>query len=160
MKKFSESQPYQHAFLRQNISRVFGIGSLYPTQGLTEKNTSITCDGTYLYLAIGVHKRAQLYKIGTGQNDSTPGKVYLSTSLDREGDITWVFCSGKLYLRRSSDEFGTLTIYDPQTLTKTGTAKLFLADMPQLLEQSLEQANRNYPLLVDPQDNNICIITV
>jgi hypothetical protein len=32
--------------------------------------------------------------------------------------------------------------------------------MPQLLESSIEQANRNYPLLVDPQDNNLCIITV
>jgi len=32
--------------------------------------------------------------------------------------------------------------------------------MPQLLESTLEQANRNYPLLVDPQDNNICIVTV
>ena len=107
-----------------------------------------------------MHKRAQLFKIGTGQNESTPGKVYLQVSLDREGEITWVFCAGKLYLRRSSDEFGTLQIYDPQTLTKTGTAKLFLADMPQLLESSIEQVNRNYPLLVDPQDNNLCIITV
>jgi len=32
--------------------------------------------------------------------------------------------------------------------------------MPQLLESSIEQANRNYPLLVDPEDNNLCIITV
>lgn len=77
MRTFSEAQPYQHAFLRQNISRSFGIGSLYPTQGLTERNTSITCDGTYLYLAIGVHKRATLFKIGTGQFETTPGKVYL-----------------------------------------------------------------------------------
>jgi len=58
IKDFSNKQTYQHAFLRQNISRVFGIGSMYPTQGLTERNTSITTDGTYLYLAIGIHKRA------------------------------------------------------------------------------------------------------
>lgn len=32
--------------------------------------------------------------------------------------------------------------------------------MPQLLESSVEQANRNYPLLVDPSDNTICIVTV
>jgi hypothetical protein len=58
IKNFSDGREYQHAFLKQNISRVFGIGSLYPTQGLTEKNTSIASDGTYLYLAIGIHKRA------------------------------------------------------------------------------------------------------
>lgn len=32
--------------------------------------------------------------------------------------------------------------------------------MPQLLEASIEQANRNCPLLVDPQDGSLCIITV
>jgi hypothetical protein len=78
---------------------VFGIASLYPTMGLNERNTSLTSDGTYLYLAIGITKRAALYKIGTGDNDTIPGKVYLSTTLEREGDLTWVFCQGKLYLR-------------------------------------------------------------
>jgi hypothetical protein len=73
---------------------------------LNERNTSLTSDGTYLYLAIGVPKRATIYKIGSGENDTIPGKVYIQNLLEREGDLTWVFCQGKLYLRYQIGELG------------------------------------------------------
>jgi hypothetical protein len=59
----------------------------------------LTSDGTYLYLAIGMTKRANLYKIGSGENNTIPGKVYLQSALEREGDLTWAFCQDKLYMR-------------------------------------------------------------
>jgi hypothetical protein len=90
--KFLENAPYEHALYRSNISRVFGVAHLYPVSGLNERNSSLTSDGTYLYLAIGVVKRACLYKIGTGENGTIPGKLYISTPLEREGEITWVYC--------------------------------------------------------------------
>jgi hypothetical protein len=103
---------------------------MYAPTGLSERNTSITSDGTYLYLAIGIQKRAYLYKIGTGEDNTVPGKVYTQAPLEREGDLTWVFCQGKLYLRyHQPSEIGTLHIYDPTTLSKTSEAKLHLADL-------------------------------
>jgi len=65
---------------------------MFPMIGLNERNCSLTSDGTYLYMAIGVVKRATLYKIGTGEADTIPGKVYVSSPLEREGEITWVYC--------------------------------------------------------------------
>jgi len=86
------SAKYEHSLNPSNVSRVFGIASMFPMIGLNERNCSLTSDGTYLYLAIGVVKRATLFKIGTGEADTIPGKVYASAPLEREGDITWVYC--------------------------------------------------------------------
>lgn len=72
----------------------------------------MTSDGAYLYLAIGIVKRAQLFKIGTGENGTIPGKVYCQAPLAREGDMTWVHCQGKLYLRYQIGEMGQLHIFD------------------------------------------------
>ncbi len=124
--------------------------------GLNERNCSLTSDGTYLYLAIGVVKRATLFKIGTGEADTIPGKVYVSAPLEREGEITWVYCQEKLYLRYQVGELGALHVFDPLTLQKVDEAKLFLADLPGL--KLNENLNKNYPLLVDPTDGTLCIV--
>jgi len=63
----------------------------------------LTSDGTYMYLYISISQRAHMYKIGTGENDTVAGKVYLSQQTDREGEVTWVFCKGKLYSRRANE---------------------------------------------------------
>jgi hypothetical protein len=44
--------------------------------GMTERNTSITTDGTYLYLYISIQQSSFIYRIGTGENNSTAGRVY------------------------------------------------------------------------------------
>lgn len=156
VKKVNEA-PYKHALLKNDVSRVFGIANLFPVSNLNTRNISLTSDGSYLYLAIGVTKRAFLFKIGSGEMNTIPGKVYVQTPLERDGDLTWVYCNSKLYLRYVSGEIGALHIFDPATLQKTGEGKLFLADMPNL--QACEAANRSYPLLVDPIDGHLCIVS-
>ena len=47
-----------------------------------------------------------MYKIGTGEAGTLAGKVYLNVPTDREGEITWVYCQGKLYSRRANEELG------------------------------------------------------
>jgi other hect domain ubiquitin protein ligase E3 len=47
-----------------------------------------------------------MYKIGTGEKGTISGKVYLSAPTDREGEVTWVYCQGKLYSRRANEELG------------------------------------------------------
>jgi hypothetical protein len=91
----ANNQPYEHALRRTNISRVFGIGSMQTLAGpgQNDTNTSLTSDGTYLYVAVGVSSRGCLLKIGSGLNDTIAGKIYLNvTNADREGEITWVYC--------------------------------------------------------------------
>ena len=39
-------------------------------------STSMTTDGTYLYIYVG-SSNGGMYKIGTGENNSTPGHIYL-----------------------------------------------------------------------------------
>jgi hypothetical protein len=71
------SAPYEHVSFKNSVSRTFGIASLFATHSLSSQNTSITTDGEYLYLAIGLPKRANLYKIGLGgESDTIAGKVY------------------------------------------------------------------------------------
>lgn len=40
-----------------------------------------------------------MYKIGTGQNGTTAGQVYLYKQLNKNEEISWVYLKGKLYLR-------------------------------------------------------------
>ena len=81
------------------------------------------------------------------------GKVYLQVpNTDREGEITWVYCQGKLYLKRATEPFGNLHIYDPETLTRVADAKLFVADLPNVQTSTFEQMNKNYPLLSDKEN--------
>lgn len=78
MQKFCLDRPYEHVYHKLDTSRIFGVASLlYPTNDQSEFNTSITTDGTYLYLAIGLPGRSQAFKIGTGDNGTIPGKVYV-----------------------------------------------------------------------------------
>jgi hypothetical protein len=71
-----------------------------------ENNSSITTDGTYLYLYISITSRGAMYKIGTGENGTIAGFVYITVPTDREGEVTWVYCQGKLYSRRANEELG------------------------------------------------------
>ena len=45
--------------------------------GQNENNSSITTDGDYIYLYISISQRGGLYKIGTGENGTIAGKVYV-----------------------------------------------------------------------------------
>jgi len=151
-----QRQPYQHMAQKQHVSGVFGIASQFSTHGQLENNTTITSDGKYLYLYIGIHQRSYMYKIGTGEQNTIAGKVYLSVPTTRDGDITWVHCQGKLYSRRVNEEFGQLQVYDPETLKLVTTTKIFLSDIF-TNQKTAEQINKNYPLLTD--GDNLFIVT-
>lgn len=69
-----------------------------------------------------------MFKIGTGEQDTEAGRVYAQASAaDREGEVTWVYCQGKLWARRVNEgELGQLIIYDPSTLKQESTVKIVL----------------------------------
>lgn len=54
-----------------------------------------------------------MYRIGTGEGGTLAGKVYFTQPTEREGEITWVYCQGKLYSRRANEELGNIVILDP-----------------------------------------------
>lgn len=98
-----------------------------------------------------------MYKIGTGSTDSTiAGKVYLEKKADREGDVSWTYCQGKLFSRRVNEEFGVITLYDADTLNTIGDAKLLCGDI--FSSSNCHQSNRYYPILTDGK--SIFIITM
>ena len=88
-----------------------------------------------------------MYKIGTGENSTLAGKVYLSVPTDREGECTWVHCQGKLYSRRANEDMGQIMVVDPGTFKVEGQAKLFGGEGWGKGEGS--GINRYYPLLTD-----------
>ena len=61
-----------------------------------------------------------MMKIGTGENGSTPGRVYNKLETNDVSEATWVFCKGKLYLKKSGDPFGLLNVIDPATFNTEG----------------------------------------
>lgn len=52
----------------------------------------MTTDGQYLYLYVVQSQTASMYKIGTGVGTATAGKVFASQQVEKDGDLTWVYC--------------------------------------------------------------------
>ena len=151
-----QGAPAYHAMHSQHLSAVYGIGELYCTSRLSPKNTSITTDGQYLYLYIAHAQRGRtsstcaaiLYKLGTGEGGTVAGKKYCEVQTEREGDVTWVYCQGRLYARRTNEEFGSLVIYDAVTLKRLGDARLVCGDLFGG-NKTLKAQNASHPLLSD-----------
>ena len=98
-----------------------------------------------------------MYKIGTGATESTiAGKIYIEKKADREGDVSWAYCQGKLFSRRVNEEFGLLTLYDAETLGTIGDAKLLSGDI--FSSSNCQQANRFYPILTNGE--SIYLVTM
>jgi len=85
--------------------------------------TSITTDGDFLYIYVAAINGG-MFKIGTGEHDTIAGKIYLYTSLTKQEDVSWIYCKGKLYLRCSSKDFGTIDIICPNTFKNEGMMQL------------------------------------
>jgi hypothetical protein len=98
-----------------------------------------------------------MMKIGTGENGSHAGRVYLKVDTNDASEVTWVYCKGKLYSRKTSDPFGVLSVHDPKTLAIEGQVKLNINDCFQN-PKLMEGINRNYPLLSDGE--SLYIVTV
>lgn len=79
---------------------------------------------------MAVPQKAMMYKIGTGSNEKTiAGKIYIEKKSEKDGEIAWTYCDGKLFLRRVNEEFGLITLYDVETLQTVGEAKLLCGDI-------------------------------
>ena len=97
-----------------------------------------------------------MMKVGTGSNSKTiAGKVYLEKKHDRESEVSWVYCNGKLFARRLKDELGMVTLYDVETFNSLGEAKLVARD----LFGAKSNVNKSQPLLSDG-NNKLFIITM
>jgi hypothetical protein len=131
-----------------SCSGVFSIAKFTSFSQCNEHNTSIATDGDYLYIYVAVPQKAVMYKVGTGSASNTiPGKIYLEKKAERDGDVAWTYCQGKLFARRASEEFGVLTIYDSETLTTIGDARLMANDV--FNSSNGSQYNKSCPILSD-----------
>jgi len=83
-----------------NMSGAFGIASQFVQQGMNDRNSSITTDDTYLYLYVSIQTRSFMMRIGTGNNGSDAGRVYIKVETNDVCDVTWVYCKGKLYSKK------------------------------------------------------------
>eukprot|EP01022_Parablepharisma_sp_SALTPOND_P013306 TRINITY_DN1770_c0_g1_i1.p1 TRINITY_DN1770_c0_g1~~TRINITY_DN1770_c0_g1_i1.p1 ORF type:complete len:4067 (-),score=523.08 TRINITY_DN1770_c0_g1_i1:62-12262(-) len=91
-----------------------------------------------------------MYKIGTGENGTVAGKVYLFNHSEDEAVGHWVHCKGKLYLRRGCDEPGLIRTICPETFQKTGALKLPFGDA--FKDSVAAKFNRSFPLLSDGEN--------
>jgi len=66
-------------------------------------NTSITTDGTYLYIYVTA-SNGGMFKIGTGEHGTIPGHIYLQVRVSKQEEVSWVYLKEKLYLRSSTKE--------------------------------------------------------
>ena len=101
---------------------------IYPASQFTKNNTSLTTDGSFIYLLVGQEKRGNMYKIGTGMGATVAGRVYLNVRSRKEGNVTWAYCQGKLYLRRVGEPHGLVTIIDPMDFRTQGELTLDLEE--------------------------------
>lgn len=122
------------------------------------QNISLTTDGSYLFIYIGV-PNGGMFKIGTGENNTIAGKVYLYNQIFNMEDVSWVFCEGKLFVRSSQIpkvlnialiiifKTGQVYIIDPETFKQK---EVIYLDCPEIFSNlNLAQFNRNFPLLTD-----------
>ena len=143
----------------------FGIAT--PEQALFTKvsNPSVTSDGTYLYVCAHRNKIEMMYKIGTGENQTIAGKVYLINEIAESNSFnSWVFCGGKLYAKRTDDDFGALYVIDTCSLRPIETIKLnFQQHMKNLSKQEKQiftTANQHMPLLTDGNQKSLFVVTL
>ena len=110
----ANKQKAYHTLHGDNISAVFGSQmKIYPNYQFSRNNVSVTSDGAFLYLLIGQEKRAAMYKIGTGVGGTLAGRVEVHTGCKKEGNMTWAYCQGKLYMRRAGEAIGAVQVLDP-----------------------------------------------
>ena len=100
-----------------------------------------------------------MHKIGSGLNGTMAGHIYLTARCREEGNVTWAYCQGKLYLRRAGDKLGHVTVFDPNDFRVVG--ELYLDLESQFNDQrELFMKNKNYPLISDGEHLYAIVMTV
>ena len=149
---FGAAATPMHYMSRQNLLGTFGLAT--PEQALftQSSNPSVTSDGTFLYICGEKNSQTMMYKVGTGENTTIAGKVYLAATIHstRCQFSQWVFCSGKLYGRRSDEPLGLLQVVDPCTFKREETLRLDFK-LPSTDLNTFTSCNLNMPLLTDGQ---------
>lgn len=149
------SEP-QLVLRKQQRNGIFCIAKQISFSGMSDYNTSITTDGSYIYMYIAIVQRGCMYKVGTGENGTIAGKVYQSQFTDREGEVNWVYCQGKLYSRRANEPLSQVVVIDPKTLKVEGKLKLIAKDL--FTNPDTHSMNRYSPLITD--GTNIYLVTM
>ena len=83
-----------HHLEASSVHGTISIAKYISVVNLTEFTSSLTVDDEgFLYLWISIPNRGSMYKIGTGDNGTNPGRVYLTQPYpEKEGEVTWVYC--------------------------------------------------------------------
>jgi hypothetical protein len=97
-----------------------------------------------------------MQKIGSGEQGTISGKVYKAMPAIDIGEITRTFCKDKLYARRVDDQFGNLSVINPETLEAEGKMQLDL-DCVFKKQSECKSINKRNPLLSDGE--NLLIVT-
>ena len=131
-------------------------GSIYgcilmPNEATMEYNpdsvSSLTTDGTYLYVYWCSGRG--LFKIGTGENGTLAGRVYLHKRTELTGSLTWVYLKNKIYARCSDQALGVITIVSPDTLQTEGNLSLYCEGQDVLNNPICARYNKRYPIITD-----------
>jgi hypothetical protein len=107
----------------------------------------MTTDGAYLYI-IRANINGGMYKVGTGRRGTAMGRVYLEKASQRVEELSWVHLKGRLYLRLSSREIGSLEVYSCESLELEDCIQLYCPIMNMVTVQNLNKTN---PILTDGQ---------
>lgn len=130
---------------------LFYLQNLIASDKVMKKNFGFACDGEYFYIH---YKGLGLLKIGTGENESMLGKVYLHKSYYRvEEKCKLLYLNGKLLVRSSKEKKKILIIVDPVTLDETKEVISSEKNSPKTLEWKDDKENNRFmgvtPLFTD-----------
>lgn len=107
IKNYAQQTQYLHHINNLCDEGGFKISKVQNFQKQSFYNTSVTTDGSYLYIYVS-SSNGGMYKVGTGEGATIPGKIYLYSAVSKVEEISWVYCRGKLYLRNTSREVSIL----------------------------------------------------
>ena len=118
--------------LKQNhIMNIFSVEALIlhcPEAYGFDSCTSITTDGTYLYIVLS-GLNGSILKVGTGYNSTIKGKVYINKPYFNLYEALQIaYLKGKLYIREITEAYGTISVYSSETLDKLTKIKLLIPE--------------------------------
>lgn len=122
----------------------FKVGKI---QMFSRGSCSMATDGAYLYI-VRANLNGGMFKVGTGRRGTEMGRIYLERQSEKVDDMSWVYLRGKLYLRMSNRENGSLEVYSCETLQLEDWIQLY---SPIMNLNNVQNLNKNNPILSDGQ---------
>ncbi len=100
-----------HRIEEGSVAGSFSLGKILNMSSQSAGSVSITTDSSYLFVFMTNFSKGIMLKVGTGHNQTHPGRVYHSHSTEKDSEVVWVYCRGFLYLRKANDEVSINTIF-------------------------------------------------